>query len=135
MSQIKAVFDGAVVAEPEYFTTNSGADGVNIAVYVNRQRKNRDTGVYEDTGDVSKIRVTLWGELAETKILKGDIVEVDATLYERAYEGKNGPGRSLETDWVNSIVVKHRKDTNAKAKVSAGAASSAGWSGDSDPVW
>jgi len=138
MGAVRATFDGAIVAEPEYFDT-ANSHGVNFPVYVNRQRKNRDTGSYEDTGDVTKIRVTLWGDLADsTEIQKGDIVEVTATLYEREYQGKNGTGRSLETDWVDSVVVKYRKDAQqaprpaAKQPVAAGGA--ANW-GDAEPVW
>jgi hypothetical protein len=86
---------------------------------------------------VTKIRVTLWGDLADSDIQQGDIVEVTATLYERAYEGKNGPGRALETDWVDSIVVKYRKDGDAKprAKAAAGANSGGDWGGNAEPVW
>ena len=85
---------------------------LEFPVYVNHTKKNRDTGSYEPTGDVSKIRVTLWREKAEmTDVRKGDIVEVVATLVEKNFTRNDGTeGRSLQTDWVESVIVKYRKD-------------------------
>jgi len=111
MGSVKSVFDGGVVAEPELKTFDSGARVLEFPVYVNRRRKNRDTGEYEDTGDVTKIRVQVWNDAIDTTdVQKGDIVEVDASIYEREYQKSDGTtGRSLETDWVDSIEVKYRK--------------------------
>jgi single-stranded DNA-binding protein len=110
MGRFNATFDGAVVAEPESFEAGNST-GLKFPVYVNEQRKNRDTDKYEDTGNVSKIQVTLWNDqINGVDVRKGDIVEVDASLHEREYEGKNGKGRSLETQFVNSVVVKWRKE-------------------------
>jgi single-stranded DNA-binding protein len=108
MSRIIAEFSGKVVAEPESKEVG-GAPLLQFPVYVNRTKKNRDTGEYEPTGDTSKIRVGLWRDLASEDIRKGDIVEVKASIYEREYETNDGrTGRSLETDFVDSIVVKWR---------------------------
>ena len=111
MSQIKATFTGGVVAEPERREV-SGSPLVEFPVYVNHTKKNKDTGEYDKTGDVSKIRVTLWRDLAEnTDIQKGDLVEISATLVEKEFTKKDGTaGRQIQTDWVESVVVKHRKD-------------------------
>lgn len=110
MSQIKAVFTGGVVADPERREVG-GAPLLEFPVYVNHTKKNRDTGEYDKTGDVSKIKVTLWRDLSETDIRKGDLVEVSATLIEKEFPKKDGTtGRSLQTDWVESVVVKHRRD-------------------------
>lgn len=111
MSQIKAVFTGSVVAEPEARTAGA-ANLVEFPVYINHTKKNKDTGEYDKTGDVSKVKVTLWRELAEnTDVQKGDLVEVSATLVEKEFAKKDGTtGRSLQTDWVESVVVKYRKD-------------------------
>jgi hypothetical protein len=55
--------------------------------------------------------VTLWRDLAGTDIQKGDLVEVVATLVEKEFDKKDGTqGRSLQTDYVESVVVKHRKE-------------------------
>ena len=111
MSQIKATFSGSVVAEPEKREV-AGNPLLEFPVYVNHSKKNKDTGNYEPTGEVSKIRVTLWREKAEmSDIQKGDIVEVVATMIERNFTRKDGTeGRQLQTDYVDSVVVKYRKD-------------------------
>jgi len=111
MSQIKAVFTGGVVADPERRVV-AGANILEFPVYVNHTKKNRETGEFEKTGDVSKVRVTLWRDLADSAdIQKGDLVEISATLVEKEFQKKDGTvGRSIQTDWVESIVVKHRKD-------------------------
>jgi single-stranded DNA-binding protein len=112
MSQIKATFTGGIVAEPEAGTTPSGATRLSFPVYVNHTKKNKDTGAYDKTGDVSKIRVTLWGDLAaNADFQKGDLVEVVATLVEKEFQKKDGTmGRSLQTDYIESVIVKHRSD-------------------------
>jgi single-stranded DNA-binding protein len=111
MSQIKASFTGGIVAEPERRQVG-GANLLEFPVYVNHSKKNKETGEYEPTGDVSKVKVTLWRELADnTDVRKGDLVEVSATLVEKEFDKKDGTkGRSLQTDWVESVVVKYRKD-------------------------
>lgn len=108
MSQIKAVFTGSVVAEPSRGSTKNGSTFVEFPVYVNHAKKNRTTGTFDKTGDVSKFRVTLWGELADAaNLAKGDLVEVSATIVEKEFQKKDGTmGRSLQTDWVESIRVK-----------------------------
>lgn len=112
MSQVKATFSGSVVADPEMKQVG-GNDVLEFPVYVNHQRKNRDTGQYDPTGDVTKIRVSLWRDLASTDVRKGDIVEIDATLVEKEFQKRDGSqGRSLQTEYVNSIVRKFRKDDN-----------------------
>lgn len=109
MSQIKATFTGGIVAEPERKEVN-GNSLVSFPVYVNHTKKNKDTGAYDKTGDVSKIRVTLWRDLADnTDIQKGDLVEIVATLVEKEFDKKDGTtGRSLQTDYVESVVIKAR---------------------------
>jgi single-stranded DNA-binding protein len=109
MSQIKATFSGNIVADPERREAG-GAQLLEFPLYVNHTKKNRDSGEFEKTGDVSKVRVTLWRDLADTDVIKGDLVEVVATLVEKEFTKKDGTqGRSLQTDYVESVVVKHRK--------------------------
>lgn len=109
MSQVKAVFTGGVVADPERRDVN-GAPLLEFPVYVNHSKKNKDTGEYEPTGDTTKIKVSLWRDLASTDIQKGDLVEVSGTIVEKEFQKKDGTtGRSLQSDWVESVVVKYRK--------------------------
>ena len=121
MSQVKATFTGNVVAKPDLRETQSGTALLEFPVYVNHTKKNRDTGSYDKTGDTTKIRVTLWGDLANnTDVEQGDLVEVVATLVEKEFEKKDGTiGRSLQTDYVESVVVKYRKD-GSSVSASAG---------------
>ncbi len=115
MSQIKVTFSGNVVAEPERKNV-SGNSVVEFPVYVNHTKKNRDTGNYEPTGDVSKIRVSLWREKAEmSDVQQGDIVEIVGTIVEKTFTRRDGTeGRSIQTDWVESVVVKYRKSAAGK---------------------
>jgi single-stranded DNA-binding protein len=109
MSQVKVVFSGGVVADPE--TKQVGSNTIlEFPVYVNHRRKNAQ-GEYENSGDTTKIRVSLWRDLASADIRKGDIVEVDGTLVEKEWTKQDGTtGRALQTEFVNSIDVKFRKD-------------------------
>ena len=110
MSQMKATFSGNIVADPERREAG-GSNLLEFPVYVNHTKKDRDSGEYVKTGDVSKVRVTLWRDMADTDVLKGDLVEVVATLVEKEFSKKDGTqGRSLQTDYVESVVVKHRKE-------------------------
>lgn len=110
MSQIRATFTGGIVAEPERKDIN-GTQLLTFPVYVNHTKKNKDTNAYEKTGDVSKIRVSLWRDLAGTDVQKGDLVEIVCTIIEKEFPKADGTtGRSLQTDYVESVVVKHRSD-------------------------
>ena len=55
----------------------------------------------------------MWRELADnTDVRKGDLVEVSGTIVEKEFDKKDGTkGRQIQTDWVESVVVKYRKDT------------------------
>lgn len=114
MSRISAVFTGNVVAEP----TKKEVNGVSLLVfpvYVNHTKQNRETGEYVRTGDTSKIRVTAWRDLADSlDVQMGDLVEVHGSLIEKEFTKQDGTaGRSLQTDYIESVVVKYRKqDSN-----------------------
>ena len=118
MSRINAVFSGNVVAEPTKKDIN-GTPLMEFPVYVNHTKKNRDSGEYEKTGDTSKIRVTVWRDLAESLDVKmGDLVEVNGTLVEMEFQKQDGTvGRSLQTDYIESVVVKYRKDEGSTIAV------------------
>ncbi len=120
MGQVKVTFSGGVVAAPEHKTLG-GADALQFPVYVNHTRKNKDTGEYDKTGDTTKIRVTLWRDLASEDIQQGDIVEIEGTLVEKEFDKQDGTkGRALQTEYVNSIVVKHRGGGNNQGSGSGG---------------
>lgn len=114
MSRISAVFTGNVVAEPTKKEVN-GVSLLEFPVYVNHTKKNRDTGEYEKTGDTSKIRVTAWRDLADSlDVQMGDLVEVHGSLIEKEFPKQDGTtGRSLQTDYIESVVVKYRKQETA----------------------
>jgi len=116
MSRINAVFTGNVVAEPTRKDIN-GTPLMEFPVYVNHTKKDRDSGEYVKTGDTSKIRVTVWRDLASSlDVQQGDLVEVNGTLVEKEFDKKDGTqGRSLQTDYIESVVVKYRKDGAAPA--------------------
>lgn len=111
MSRISAVFTGNVVAEPTKKEVN-GIALLEFPVYVNHTKKDKDSGEYVKTGDTSKIRVTVWRDLAESLDVKqGDLVEVHGSLVEKEFQKQDGTaGRSLQTDYIESVVVKHRKE-------------------------
>lgn len=112
MGQVKVTFSGGVVAAPEKKSLGN-TDALQFPVYVNHTKKNKDTGEYDKTGDTTKIRVTLWRELANEDIQQGDIVEIEGTLVEKEFQKQDGStGRALQTEYVNSIVVKHRGGSN-----------------------
>ena len=118
MSRISAVFSGNVVAEPTKKDIN-GTSLLEFPVYVNHTKKDRDSGEYVKTGDTSKSRVTVWRDLADSlDVRQGDLVEVHGTLIEKEFDKKDGtPGRSLQTDYIESVVVKYRKDEGASVVV------------------
>ena len=127
MSRISAVFSGNVVAEPTKKDIN-GTSLLEFPVYVNHTKKDKDSGEYIKTGDTSKIRVTVWRDLADSlDVRMGDLVEIHGTLIEKEFDKKDGTqGRSLQTDYIESVVVKYRKDGAAPALVGATPASDDG---------
>jgi single-stranded DNA-binding protein len=116
--QVKAQFTGNVTNEPELKTVgtkNTPLKELNIAV--NHDKKNRDTGEYERTGDTTWITVKLWGEAANQIIGKGDLVEFDGTIVEKHFQRKDGTeGRRLESDYVAALTVKYSKSAPSEAE-------------------
>ena len=111
--QLKAVLTGNVTNEPE--VRQVGAKGTNLKelnIAVNHDKKNKDTGEYEKTGDTTWVQVNLWGDNAAGDFRKGDLVEFNGTLIEKRFPKKDGTeGRRLESDYVESLTVKFRKDS------------------------
>lgn len=113
MSDIKATITGTVKADPTERQVGSRTV-YDFPVYVKHTRKKRDSNTYEPTGDVSKIRVTVWGD--NPGVGYGDLVEVEANLVEREFTKRDGtPGRSLQTDWVKSVRVIRRSTFEKQA--------------------
>jgi len=114
----KITISGGVVADPEYKTPTEKFRVLEFPLYDNETRKNKDTGEYEQTGNVTKLKVILKNDLADEwrgKISKGDIVEIVGTITEREYDKRDGSkGRSLETTWVDSVTVKFSKSPSAE---------------------
>lgn len=114
MSSLKASFTGSIVADPELKETKNGNQKLEFPVYINHAKKSKDTGDWVKTGDVTKIRVTLWGDRTQADLRKGDLVSITATLVDKEFLKRDGTdGRSLQTDYVEDIAVKHRKDAAA----------------------
>lgn len=133
MGQVKSTFDGGVVAEPELKQVGGNAV-LEFPVYVNHRKKNADTGEYEDSGDVTKIRVALWRDLAQTDIRKGDIVEVIGTLVEKEFTRKDGTeGRAMQTQFVDSVTVKFRKDDAGGGRAADAYSAAGAYGNDSTP--
>jgi single-stranded DNA-binding protein len=110
--QLKALFTANVTNDPEIREVgakNTPLKELNVAI--NHDKKNKDTGAYDKTGDTTWITVKLWGEAAGQDFRKGDLVEFDGTIVEKHFTRKDGTeGRRLESDYVASLTVKFRKD-------------------------
>lgn len=103
MSKIEAIITGNVVADPE--TRQVGQYTVHeFPVYVNHQKKDKDSGAWAKTGDVSKIRVSVWGDKPLVKT--GDLIKFNAALVEKTFAKKDGSeGRQLQTEYVGEITI------------------------------
>jgi len=109
--QVKVQFTGNVTNEP--IIREIGAKNTplkELVVAVNHDKKNKDTGEYERTGDTTWITVKLWGDRASEVFSKGDLVEYEGTIIEKAFTRKDGTeGRRLESDYVASLTIKYSK--------------------------
>ena len=118
MSHFRNVkFSGNVGMEPERKQIGTN-DALVFTVFAQNRRKNKDTGEYENFGDNEPVRVTLWRDLANMDIRKGDLVEVTGALSIRRYVKSGGtPGQSLETDFIEEVRVIFRKDGEAPSSL------------------
>lgn len=109
--QLKAEFTGNVTNEPtirEVGAKNTPLKELNVAI--NHDKKNKDTGEYERTGDTTWVTIKLWGDKASEDFRKGDLVSYDGTIVEKTFTRKDGTeGRRLESDYVGDLEVKYRK--------------------------
>lgn len=121
--QLKAEFSGNVTNEPEVKTIgakNTPLKELNVAI--NHDRKNRDTGDYEKTGDTTWVTVKLWGERANEQFGKGDLISYEGTLVEKHFQKRDGTeGRRLESDYIANVEVKYSKSgSNSSTGVATG---------------
>lgn len=115
--QVKAQFTGNVTNEPTIREIGDKKTPLKeLVVAVNHDKKDKATGEYVRTGDTTWITVKLWGDRASEQFGKGDLVEYDGTIVEKAFTRKDGTeGRRLESDYVASLVVKYSKNAAAAA--------------------
>lgn len=108
--QLKAEFSGNVTNVPEVKKIGAKETSLKeLRVAINHDRKNKETGEYEKTGDTTWVTVKLWGDRANEDFRKGDLVTYSGTLVEKHF-GEDGQRRQLESDWIESLDVKYRKD-------------------------
>lgn len=114
---INGTIQGRVVAQPEERKISDKFSVLEFPVYSDRRVKNRDSGEYEsDPKGTTKLKVVakfdLKDNLIDQGITKGDVVTVTGSFYEREYDKKDGTkGRSLETDYIESVDFKYRAET------------------------
>jgi single-stranded DNA-binding protein len=116
--QLKAQFTGNITNEPVVREIGAKKTPLKeLVVAINHDKKNKDTGEYERTGDTTWVTVKLWGERANEDFGKGDLVEFDGTIVEKHFQRKDGTeGRRLESDYVASVVVKYSKNASVAAQ-------------------
>lgn len=106
--QLKTEFQGNITNVPEVKTIgakNTPLKELNVAI--NHDKKNRDTGEYEKTGDTTWVTVKLWGERANEQFGKGDLISYEGTLVEKHFQKRDGTeGRRLESDYIANVEVK-----------------------------
>lgn len=119
---------GRIAVQPELKFAASGVAYLALAI-PDQKRKKNDAGQWEDASATTWFRATVFGEVAELigeKANKGDEVTVTGRLISREYEGKNGPGVSLEID--NARVAWHGPSEQRQP------AQSSGWGGAQQPA-
>lgn len=101
MSGVDAIIVGSVVAEPEQRQVGNYVVH-EFPLYVNHNKKDKATGAWVKTGDVTKIRVSVWGDKPD--VAKGDLIKIEAGLVEKNFTKRDGSeGRQLQTEYVKSI--------------------------------
>ena len=118
---IRGYIDGKIVADPEFKQITEKFAVLELPLYSNRRVKNRESGEWEnDPKGTTKLKVIIKFDLLNEwngKLNKGDVIKVTGSFFEREYEGKNGTGRSLETDFIESIEVIKSASENAAPAV------------------
>lgn len=105
MTQLKATFDGNIAADPEIKDVN-GRSVMEFPVLINHARKNKDTGKYAPTGDVTRVRVSLWRDFDDPDLQKGALVKITATLVNKEWTKSDGTkAYNLQTEYVEEVEI------------------------------
>jgi hypothetical protein len=105
---------GSVTNEPEVRRVGQKETALKeLNVAINHDKKNKETGEYERTGDTTWVRMSsLWGERSNLDFRKGDMVEFDGTLLRKRSNVRMAlRAVRLEADYVEKLDVKFRKDS------------------------
>lgn len=85
-----------------------------FAVFAQNQRKNKDTGDYEEQSPNEPIRVALWNDNIDYDLGQGDLVAVTASLSVEKFTKRDGTeGFAFKTDYIESIEVKFKKGSGS----------------------
>lgn len=137
MAQV--IVEGRLGNDANLKYTPSGAAVLELSV-ADQPRKKTNTG-WEDDGDPTWYRGSLWGPMAEQiaesgMATKGAIVNITGNLRSRKYESASGGGTSLDVR-IDTIGFKERKGAPQQQR-SAPAAdpwATAGSAGSTEPPW
>lgn len=120
-------FEGNLGSPPEMRFTPAGSSVLSFRVADSKSKKN-DSGGWDKVSE-QWLNVSVWGSLGELladKLDKGTRVRVIGEFYAREYEGKNGPGISLDVKaWGVEVLSKGRTQQQNTQQP----AQSQGWGG------
>lgn len=126
-------FEGNLGNPPEMRFTQSGSSVLSFRVADSKSKKN-DSGGWDKVSE-QWLNVSVWGSLGELladKLDKGTRVRVIGEFYAREYEGKNGPGVSLDVKaWGVEVLSKGRTNQQQSTQQPA---QSQGWGGQQAPA-
>lgn len=122
---IKGEITGRVVAEAEDKTISASFSVLEFPLYSDRRVKNRDTNEWEsDPKGTTKLQVALKFDTRDAwlgKIKKGQVLKVTGSFFEREFDKKDGTkGRSLQTDFVESVEVVFEPTDDSSASTGDG---------------
>jgi single-stranded DNA-binding protein len=97
------------VSEPEIKEVGSNTVQ-EFTVFAQNQRKNKDSGEYEEQSPNEPVRVSLWNDAIVDELGKGDLVAVTASLSLRKFERQDGSeGYALQTEYIEDFEIKISK--------------------------
>lgn len=132
-------FTGNLGADSDLRFQPSGSAVLNFRVADAKSKKDGNGGWIKVTEQW--FNVSIWGSMAEylaDKLLSGVRVKVYGEFYQRSYEGKNGPGISLDVKASAVEVLTSKRDrppgdsqnaSYGNQQHSAGQSQNSGWGG------
>lgn len=102
---------GNIVRDPEISATKAGTQVMSFTVAVNDQRRNQQTGEYED--DPSFIKCSLYGKRAGSLVRmvgKGTFVVVCGKLRQERWKANDGTNRTTFSVVVDEINFRGAQD-------------------------